>query len=291
MSVYASDAAAAERFYAGSLGAMKGADPQDTTGVRYYLSPMQFVEVLPLPAEHGISRMARVAYATSDAAGVRAYLAGHGAEHLSEMRSAADGSRWFEAKDPEGNEVEVYQHGRLVEMGSAAPIGSRIIHVGYLVHSRTAEDAFYKSLLGFRAYWYGAMKPDAVDWVSQQVPDGYDWLEYMMVGDGSTTPLARGGCARAWGAEPFFDRRAEHGEGGYGAAGGRPHEPAARRPADGQRRQVAGEPVRSGWDTGRADGVSAGDEALLLGVYGGEPKEVARQRCALDRSTILSLGK
>ena len=191
MTVYTSDAGAAEHFYAFSLGAMKGADPQDATGIRYYLSSTQFVEVLPLPAEHGISRMARVAYATGDAAGVRAYLAEHGAEHLSELRSAADGSRWFEAKDPEGNEIEVFQHGRLVQMGSAAPVGSRMIHVGYLVHSRTAEDAFYKTLLGFRAYWYGAMKPGAVDWVSQQVPDGRDWLEYMMVGDGSTTPLAR----------------------------------------------------------------------------------------------------
>lgn len=191
MSVYTSDAAAAEHFYAFDLGAMKGADPQDTTGVRYYLSPTQFVEVLPLPAEHGISRMARVAYATADAAGVRAYLAAHGAEHLSELRSAPDGSRWFEARDPEGNEVEVYQHGRLVEMGTAAPIGSRIIHVGYLVHSRAAEDGFYRDLLGFRPYWYGASKADAVDWVMEEVPEGQDWVEYMMVGDGSTTPLAR----------------------------------------------------------------------------------------------------
>ena len=191
MSVYASDAAAAEHFYTFSLGAMKGADPQDTSGVRYYLSPTQFVEVLPLPAEHGISRMARVAYATGDAAGVRAYLAAHGAEHLSELRSASDGSRWFEARDPEVNEVEVNQHGGLVEMGSAAPVGSRIIHMGYLVHSRAAEDAFYKNLLGFRAYWFGAMKPKAVDWVSQQVPDGHDWLEYMMVGEGSDTPAER----------------------------------------------------------------------------------------------------
>ncbi len=57
-----------------------------------------------------------------------------------------------------------------------------------LVHNRADEDAFYRDLLGFRPYWYGAMKSDAVDWISQQVPDGHDWLEYMMVGDGSTTP-------------------------------------------------------------------------------------------------------
>ena len=31
------------------------------------------------------------------------------------------------------------------------------------------------------------MQPDHVDWISEQVPDGHDRLEYMMVGDGSTT--------------------------------------------------------------------------------------------------------
>jgi hypothetical protein len=35
------------------------------------------------------------------------------------------------------------------------------------------------------------MKEGTTDWVSQQVPDGHDWLEYMMVGDGSTTPLSK----------------------------------------------------------------------------------------------------
>ena len=44
-------------------------------------------------------------------------------------------------------------------------------------------------MLGFRPYWYGAMQPGRVDWVSQQVPDGHDWLEYMLVGEGSDTPL------------------------------------------------------------------------------------------------------
>ena len=57
--------------------------------------------------------------------------------------------------------------------------------------SRTAEDAFYKEELGFRPYWFGAMKAGEVDWVSQQVPDGRDWLEYMLVGPGSTTPVER----------------------------------------------------------------------------------------------------
>jgi catechol 2,3-dioxygenase-like lactoylglutathione lyase family enzyme len=73
-------------------------------------------------------------------------------------------------------------------MTGARPISTRIIHVGYLVHNRGAEDRFYKDVLGFRPYWFGAKQPGHVDWVSQQTPDGRDWLEYMMVGDGSDVP-------------------------------------------------------------------------------------------------------
>ena len=58
-----------------------------------------------------------------------------------------------------------------------------------MVHDRVKEDGFYRKLLGFRPYWFGAMKPGAVDWISQQTPDGHDWLEYMMVGPGSTVAL------------------------------------------------------------------------------------------------------
>lgn len=192
MCVYASDAAAADHFYAHVLGGVKGADPQDSKGTRYYFSPTQFVEVLPLPADHGISRMACVAWNTRDALALRSYLAGRGVKDLGELQTTADGTRWFRTKDPEGNEVQFIQPSGLVTMpADAKPIGTRIIHVGYLVHSRAAEDAFYKDILGFRAYWYGAKNPDRLDWISQQVPDGHDWLEYMMVGDGSDLPVEK----------------------------------------------------------------------------------------------------
>ena len=191
MSVFTSDATGADHFYGFILGAAKGPDPQSAQGVRYYLSPTQFVEVLPLPAEHTINRMARVSYNTVDAAALRKYMMAHGVTAAGELQTGSDGSHWFETKDPEGNEVEFFQHGRLFAMPAGAkPIGTRIIHVGYLVHSKDAEDKFYKGVLGFRPYWYGAAKPDKLDWVSQQVPNGHDWLEYMLVGDGSTTVLS-----------------------------------------------------------------------------------------------------
>jgi catechol 2,3-dioxygenase-like lactoylglutathione lyase family enzyme len=195
MCVYTSDAKAADNFYAHILGATKGTDPQDEKGTRYYFSPTQFVEVLPLPAQHTINRMACVAYNTSDAEGLHQYLSAQHVDGITEVRAARDGSRWFQTKDPEGNQVQFMQPA--IEQGKAntgntgGPIATRIIHVGYLVHSKKAEDHFYRDILGFRPYWFGAMQPGHVDWISQQVPDGHDWLEYMMVGDGSTVPLEK----------------------------------------------------------------------------------------------------
>ena len=189
MCVYAQDMAASDNFYGHILGATKAPDPQDPAGVRYYFSPTQFVEVLPLPADHTLSRMACVAYNTTSAADLHSYLAAHNVAHLSELHTSTDGARWFDTQDPEGNKVQFLQPALThVISVNTHPISSRIIHVGYLVHNRADEDHFYRELLGFRPYWYGAMKPEALDWISQQVPDGHDWLEYMMVGDGSTTP-------------------------------------------------------------------------------------------------------
>jgi catechol 2,3-dioxygenase-like lactoylglutathione lyase family enzyme len=189
MCVYAHDLAASDNFYAHILGASKTLDPQDPAGARYYFSPTQFVEVLPLPTDHTISRMACVAYTTTDASGLLRYLHAHNAEHLSELHTSTDGSHWFDTQDPEGNTVQFLQptHTHPVAI-TTHPISDHIIHMGYLVHSRADEDHFYRDLLGFRPYWFGAMQPDHTDWISQQVPDGHDWLEYMMVGDGSTTP-------------------------------------------------------------------------------------------------------
>lgn len=192
LSVYASDMAATGAFYEHLIGSAKADDPEDARGARYYFSKTQFVEVLPLPADHTISRMAHVAYNTSDGAAMRAYLLAHNVPGVTELHTGSDKSHWFEAKDPEGNTVQFVQPAQDAAVAANAhAVSSRVIHIGFLVHDRAAEDAFYKSLLGFRPYWYGAMKPDKVDWISQQVPDGHDWLEYMMVGEGSTTPLDR----------------------------------------------------------------------------------------------------
>ncbi len=181
LAVYTSNPAAADRFYRGTVGAVKMPDPENPNGVRYALSATQFIEVLPLPPGAGINRLDHTAYNTDDAEGLRKYLAARAYKTPSKVEKGADGSRWFTVLDPEGNKVQFIQLPRLPQ-AVAAPnaIGRHIIHMGFVVHSRAVEDTFYRDLLGFRPYWFGGMKEGTVDWVSQQTPDGHDWLEYML---------------------------------------------------------------------------------------------------------------
>jgi len=181
LAVYTSDPAATDRYYRVILGAAKEADPENPAGVKYAFSATQYIEVLPLPANAGVNRMDHAAFNTSDAEGMRKYLAAKGWKTPASLTKGKDGCRWFEVQDPEGNRIQFVQPPANAKAPDAPnAIGRHIIHVGFLVRSREEEDKFYRALLGFRPYWYGGMKDDKVDWVSQQVPDGHDWLEYML---------------------------------------------------------------------------------------------------------------
>jgi catechol 2,3-dioxygenase-like lactoylglutathione lyase family enzyme len=110
ISVYSADLGKSEAFYTHNLGAFKAADPENSQGVRYYFSPTQFVEVLPLPQGYtSINRLDHVAFVTSNVEAMRAYLGAHGIAVPAAVQSGSDGSRWFDVKDPEDNKVEFLQ--------------------------------------------------------------------------------------------------------------------------------------------------------------------------------------
>lgn len=182
LSVYTSEPAKAEHFYVHDMGAWKGVDPESPAGVRYYFNSIQFVEVLPLPKGYSsINRLDHVAYNTANAENMRKYLSSRGVAVPSDVTHANDGSRYFNVKDPEENNIEFVEPSAHEVSVPVNPLSKHIIHVGYVVHDPAAEDTFYRTLLGFRPYWHGGMKDDVVDWISQQVPDGRDWIEFMVV--------------------------------------------------------------------------------------------------------------
>jgi hypothetical protein len=60
-------------------------------------------------------------------------------------------------------------------------LSGHLIHFGMIAHSEAVMDPFYRTILGFRPYWYGGPQGKPPAWISQQVPDGTDWMEYMIV--------------------------------------------------------------------------------------------------------------
>ena len=191
LAVYAADPAKSEAFYVHDLGAVKRPDPENAKGARYYFSPVQFVEVLPLPpGAPSIGRLDHAAFNTPDAESLRAYLASKGVAVPARLENGDDGGAWFDVVDPEGVKIQFVQPPAAPPAIPFNPLSSHIIHVGFIIHDRAREDGFYRQILGFRPYWYGGMKDDVPTWVSLQVPDGSDWMEYMIVGpsDGKGSP-------------------------------------------------------------------------------------------------------
>ena len=193
LAIYTSSPTATDHFYREIVGAAKLADPENSKGTRYALSPTQFVEVLPLPEGSGIDRLDHIAWNTTDAEGLRRWLGSKSWKVPGRVEKGADGSLWFVVKDPEGNMVQFLQPPDQPKPVTAPDaIGRHIIHVGFLVHSRAVEDTFYRDLLGFRPYWFGGMVEGRLDWVSQQAPDSHDWMEYMLTSAAGPGPGGTG---------------------------------------------------------------------------------------------------
>lgn len=183
IAVYATDAAKTERFYVHGLGGVKREDPENPQGVRFYFAPTQFVEVLPLPSgPTSINRLDHVAFTRADAEQLRQYLASKKIAVPKRVTSGTDRSQYFDVIDPEGNRIQFVQPAAHPPEIPKNPLSSHLIHVGFIVHDRDAEDRFFRAVLGFRPYWFGGPQDDTTTWISQQVPNGTDWLEYMIVG-------------------------------------------------------------------------------------------------------------
>ena len=174
----------------------------------------------------------------------------------------SNGTIWFALKDPEGNPIEFVQERPELAAAAPRPVSKVMIHAGFVVHDRAAEDKFYKDLLGFHVYWHGGMKDDGTDWIDMQVPDGTQWLEYMMVREGQQlSPRTLGVLNHIAFGSSICERCCAT------FALTRLETWRERERADWERRQVAIESVRPGRHARRLDGVHASADALLFVVH------------------------
>ncbi len=198
---YTTDVAGVDHLYKQLMG-LTPAPLIERGQVRRFWVGHQWVGYRKATNPHPESMLDHVAFTTANASQLRRYLKSKGVRVPARLTVHSDGSRSFLVRDPEGNKVEFVQRPKHQKVPAPTPQATsrQIIHVGYKVHSRAAEDKFYKDILGFRLYWFGGMKagnldPDAskvqgtnypplkpsqIDWVSMQVPNGHQWLEYML---------------------------------------------------------------------------------------------------------------
>jgi catechol 2,3-dioxygenase-like lactoylglutathione lyase family enzyme len=179
--LYVSDVAKSRAFYADVLGLpTSGGNCTGDPRPCFAVNAVQYVELESVPSPAPQNWVAEVAFTTDDAEGLRKYLGAHGV--TAGAISNDGGAPRFNVSDPEGNRIAFVQRAAKAAdfKISAKQLGSRMIHAGYVVKDRAAEDKFYRDILGFRTYWYGGFKDNDVDWFELQVPDGSDWIEYML---------------------------------------------------------------------------------------------------------------
>lgn len=177
---YTTNAAANNHLYTEILG-LATVDPVEQGQTqRFMLFGSQWVGYSSAPDPKAIDRMDHVAFRTDNVDALRSYLSANGISVPDSIDTLKDGSRSFKVKDPEGHIIEFVRPSGKMMVSVGNPLSSRLIHAGFIVRDRAAEDHFYKDILGFHVYWYGWEKPGQLDWVAMQVPDGTDWLEYML---------------------------------------------------------------------------------------------------------------
>jgi catechol 2,3-dioxygenase-like lactoylglutathione lyase family enzyme len=185
------DLAAARKFYTGVLGLAECFSLDDPPGklllIYFKVNDHQYIEVFPELKDAKEDRLSHIAFETTDAEQLRAYMASRGVKVPDKLDPMLDGNRGFEATDPDGHTVEFVQcmpgslHSRnFGKFLADTRISDHMIHVGVTVRDRAAADHFYRDILGFKETWHGGMNDTQTDWVDMRVPEGTDWLEYML---------------------------------------------------------------------------------------------------------------
>jgi lactoylglutathione lyase len=187
--LFVSDLDKAEEFYGHILGFGHFSLDKPTGGLmlNYYKVNDHYIEIYPGLKGDDQDRLSHIAFETADAPKLRDYLSSKGVKVPAALKPGLDKNISFMVDDPEGRKIEFVQYmpgsihtERFGKLVTGARISGRMIHSGFIVHDRAAEDRFYKDILGFSVMWAGGKTGAEVNWVDMRVPDGDDWLEYML---------------------------------------------------------------------------------------------------------------
>ena len=170
----------AKHFYEEDLKLPRAGECLTRQAECFMVGPFQRIEITGNAAPSA-AMIDTVTFSTSNARALRTYLMSHGLTPGKLISDACGVQESFEIVDPEQHRlIFVTNHWGVSGSVRGAQISGRMIHSGFVVHDRAAEDKFYKDILGFHVYWHGGMKEGEDNWVDMQVPDGTDWIEYML---------------------------------------------------------------------------------------------------------------
>ncbi len=147
--------------------------PRSPLGIMLSLNQMLTLSTPPQTPPSNL--LSEIDFAVDDVKAMKNYLA---ATKIAINEDKSD--HFVVVIDPEGHRIGFVQSQAHATQGMPSMESVRLIHAGFVVQDRNAEDRFYKDILGFHVYWHGGMKEGEDNWVDMQVPDGTDWIEYML---------------------------------------------------------------------------------------------------------------
>lgn len=186
-----SNLAAARHFYGAVLGYDEVFDvklPDSGADVAFFkVNDHQYIELYALSGGPNEDHLVNIAFETPNARAMHAYLESRGVKDMVSVHPLLSGDPGFSLTDPNGHVIEFVEYSPSSMTGRrkgkdmpASRISTEIIHAGFIVRNRAADDKLYKDILGFSLMWYGGMKDTETDWVDMRVPNGANWVEYMM---------------------------------------------------------------------------------------------------------------
>ncbi len=179
--LYSTDLYKSREFYTRVLGLAHGtAGCIASERPCFTVNDHQQIELLQVTGGAPDNLLAEVAFATPDVEQMHRYLLAHHVT-VGAVTKDSSGVQHFELRDPEGNPISFVQlPSQRFFTAPGEQVSTRMIHAGFIVKDRAAEDRFYIDLLGFRMYWHGGFKEVDNDWWEIRVPEGTDWIEYML---------------------------------------------------------------------------------------------------------------